>query len=164
MRSVRIINDSAQPVRLEKVMSLSLDMDVFDADQKPFRLLTLDGMWVLERHMNYRDIGYGFQGIASNRGETSHHEQPFLGLVSPGATQHAGEVYGFHFIYSGNFRGQVERDAYDAVRVTSSINPDRFAFALQPGESFRAPEGVMVFSDRAGRYDTYLSTTSTGTT
>ena len=146
MRSVRVVNDGTQPVRLEKIMSLSLDMDIFDSDQRPFRLLTLDGMWVRERHMNYREIGYGFQGISSNRGETSHHEQPFLGLVSPSATQHAGEVYGFHFVYSGNFCGKVERDAYDMIRVTLGINPDRFAFMLQPGGSFQAPEGVMVYS------------------
>ena len=146
MRSMRVINDGSSAVRLEKALSLSLDMDVFDGDQHPFRLLTLDGMWVRERHMNYRDIGYGFQGICSNRGETSHHEQPFLGLVSPNATQHAGEVYGFHLIYSGNFRGQVERDAFDCIRVTLGINPDRFAFTLQPGDSFQTPEGVMVYS------------------
>ena len=126
MRSMKVINDGGSAVRLEKALSLSLDMDVFDGDQHPFRLLTLDGMWV--------------------RGETSHHEQPFLGLVSPNATQHAGEVYGFHLIYSGNFRGQVERDAYDCIRVTLGINPDRFAFTLQPGDSFQTPEGVMVYS------------------
>ena len=146
MRSLRVLNCSDAPVRLEKALSLSLDMDCTDPDQKPFRLLTLDGMWVRERHMNYRDIGYGFQGVSSNRGETSHHEQPFLGLVSPSATQHQGEVYGFHLVYSGNFRGQVERDSYDTIRVTLGINPDRFSFTLQPGESFQAPEGVMVYS------------------
>ena len=146
MRSMRVINDGTESVRLEKALSLSLDMDCTDRNQKPYRLLTLDGMWVRERHMNFRDIGYGFQGVCSNRGETSHHEQAFLGLVSPSATQHEGEVYGFHLIYSGNFRGQVERDSYEALRVTLGINPDRFAFTLQPGQSFQAPEGVMVFS------------------
>ena len=146
MRSMRVINDGQESVRLEKALSLSLDMDCADMNQKPFRLLTLDGMWVRERHMNFREIGYGFQGVCSNRGETSHHEQAFLGLVSPSATQHQGEVYGFHLIYSGNFRGQVERDSYETLRVTLGINPDRFAFTLQPGESFQAPEGVMVFS------------------
>ena len=146
MRSMRVINDGQESVRLEKALSLSLDMDCADMNQKPFRLLTLDGMWVRERHMNFREIGYGFQGVCSNRGETSHHEQAFLGLVSPSATQHQGEVYGFHLIYSGNFRGQVERDSYETLRVTLGINPDRFAFTLQPGQSFQAPEGVMVFS------------------
>ena len=146
MRSMRVINDGQESVRLEKALSLSLDMDCADMNQKPFRLLTLDGMWVRERHMNFREIGYGFQGVCSNRGETSHHEQAFLGLVSPSATQHQGEVYGFHLIYSGNFRGQVERDSNETLRVTLGINPDRFAFTLQPGQSFQAPEGVMVFS------------------
>ncbi|MDO5131839.1 MAG: alpha-galactosidase [Eubacteriales bacterium] len=146
MRSLKVINDSKEPVRLEKALSISLDMDLADADQKPFRLLTLDGAWARERHMNYRDIGYGFQGICSNRGESSHHEHPFLGLVSPSATQHRGEVYGFHLAYSGNFRGQVERDVFDTVRVTLGINPDRFSFVLRPGESFQAPEGIMVYS------------------
>lgn len=141
MRSVRVINDGGTSVRLEKVMSLSLDMD-----QRDFRLLTLDGTWARERHMNYRDIGYGFQGISSNRGESSHQEHPFVGLVSKSATQTEGEVYGFHLVYSGNFRGQVERDFNDSLRVTLGINPDRFAFVLQPGDCFQAPEGVMVYS------------------
>ena len=118
MRSMRVINDGQESVRLEKALSLSLDMDCADMNQKPFRLLTLDGMWVRERHMNFREIGYGFQGVCSNR----------------------------HLIYSGNFRGQVERDSYETLRVTLGINPDRFAFTLQPGQSFQAPEGVMVFS------------------
>lgn len=146
MRSMQVINDSDRPVRLEKAMSLSLDMECADEDQRPFRLLTLDGAWAKERHMHYREIGYGFQGVCSNRGESSHHEQPFIGLVSPSATQHAGEVYGFHFVYSGNFRAQVERDALDAIRVTLGINPDRFAFVLEPGDSFQTPEGIMVYS------------------
>lgn len=141
MRSMRVINDSDSPVRLEKALSLSLDMD-----QQDYRLLTLDGMWVRERHMNYRDIGYGFQGVSSLRGETSHHEQAFLGLVSKTATQLTGEVYGFNLVYSGNFRAMVEKDAYDCLRVTMGINPDRFSYVLQPGASFQTPEGVMVYS------------------
>lgn len=141
VRSVRIENASLQPILLDKIMSVSLDMEQVD-----YRLLTLHGSWGRERHMEYRTIGYGKQSVGSTRGESSHQEHPFLGLVSETATQESGEVYGFHFVYSGNFFAQVEKNQFDGLRISMGIHPQDFRFQLLAGECFTAPEVVMVYS------------------
>ncbi|MCH4191799.1 MAG: alpha-galactosidase [Butyrivibrio sp.] len=142
MRSARLRNASDAPLYLTKVMSLSLDMD-----QKDFSLLTLHGSWARERQMDYRTIGYGRQSVSSVRGESSHQEHPFIGLVSESATQESGSVYGIHFVYSGNFLAQVEKNQFDSLRVSMGIHPENFRYRLMPGETFQTPEAVMVYSE-----------------
>ena len=96
--------------------------------------------------MDFRSIGYGKQNVGSTRGESSHQEHPFVALVSEKATQESGCVYGFHFVYSGNFLAQVEKSQFDSLRVQMGIHPDNFCYQLCPGDSFVAPEVVMTYS------------------
>ncbi|MGN0403141.1 MAG: alpha-galactosidase [Acetatifactor sp.] len=140
-RSLSVRNLSDKSFFLTKLASASLDMD-----QEDYRLLTLHGSWARERHMNYRDIGYGRANVGSVRGESSHQEHPFLALVSEKATRESGSVYGFHFVYSGNFLAQVERTQFDSLRIQMGIHPKNFKFEVRPGEEFFAPEVVMVYS------------------
>ena len=142
VRSVKIINSSDKDIFLTKVMSASLDMDSED-----FELLTLHGSWARERQIDQRPIGYGKTSVGSIKGESSHQEHPFMALVEKGATQERGRVYGFSFVYSGNFLAQAEKSQFDSVRVMMGINPGNFKWQLKPGESFQTPEVVMVYSD-----------------
>lgn len=142
IRSVCIENCGTETVALTKVYSASLDMDASD-----YRMLTLHGSWARERQMEYRQIGYGKQSVGSTRGESSHQEHPFLALVSEDASQETGEVYGFHFVYSGNFIAQAEKNQFDSLRVVMGIHPQDFCWQLAPGECFYAPEVVCVYSD-----------------
>ena len=140
-RSITVKNSSGETIYLTKIMSLSLDMD-----QEDYRMLTLHGSWARERQMDFRNIGYGKQNVGSTRGESSHQEHPFVALVSEKATQESGCVYGFHFVYSGNFLAQVEKSQFDSLRVQMGIHPDNFCYQLCPGDSFVAPEVVMTYS------------------
>lgn len=140
-RSVRIVNHAEHPVYLEKVMSMSLDME-----QKDYRMLSLHGRWAGERTVEYRTIGYGRQDVGSFRGRSSHQEHPFIALVSETATWQQGEVYGFHFVYSGNFYAGVEKNQYDLLRISMGIHPRDFCWQLKPGEEFCAPEVLLVYS------------------
>ena len=142
-RSVRLRNAGGEPIVLTKVLSACLDMDNED-----YSLLTLHGTWARERHMHYRKLGPGYQGVSSQRGETSHQEHPFLALTSPGVTQTQGRVYGMHFVYSGNFRAQAAVDQFDAVRAVMGMDNYHFRWTLAPGESFQAPEVVLTCSDK----------------
>lgn len=142
VRSVKIVNSSDKDIFLTKVMSASLDMDSED-----FELLTLHGSWARERQIDQRPIGYGKTSVGSVKGESSHQEHPFMALVEKGASQEIGRVYGFSFVYSGNFLAQAEKSQFDSVRVMMGINPGNFKWQLRPGESFQAPEVVMVYSD-----------------
>ncbi|MGN0141492.1 MAG: alpha-galactosidase [Roseburia sp.] len=140
-RSVQITNCSSNPIYLTRVMSASVDMEAED-----YRMLTLHGSWARERQMDFRDIGYGRQSVSSSRGESSHQEHPFVALVSEHATEEQGEVYGFHFVYSGNFLAQVEKTQFDSLRVMMGINPKDFCWKLEENETFAAPEVVLTYS------------------
>ncbi|MGN1156390.1 MAG: alpha-galactosidase [Agathobacter sp.] len=142
-RSVKISNMGTKEdaIYLTKVLPACLDMD-----NKDCSLLTLHGSWARERHMQYRKIGHGRQGVFSERGETSHQSHPFIGITTPNITQTQGEVYGMHFVYSGNFHGQVEEDQFHQLRAVMGINPYHFQWKLNAGESFQSPEVVMVYS------------------
>lgn len=140
-RSVSVRNNSEHSFYLTRIMSSSLDMD-----QEDYRLLTLHGSWARERHMDFREIGYGKQSVGSTKGESSHQEHPFMALVSEKADQERGSVYGFHFVYSGNFLAQVEKNQFDSLRVQMGIHPKNFCYEVKPGECFEAPEVILVYS------------------
>ncbi len=141
-RSVKVYNCSKKNIKLTKIFSMSMDMD-----QRDYQMLTLHGSWARERHMEYRTIGHGKQSVGSVRGESSHQEHPFLALVSEKATQEQGEVYGFHFVYSGNFLAQVEENQFDSLRVVMGIHPQNFCYLLEPEQCFSAPEVILVYSN-----------------
>ncbi|MDE5864522.1 MAG: alpha-galactosidase, partial [Lachnospiraceae bacterium] len=131
-----------EPVYLEQVYSACIDMD-----DRSFEMLTLHGSWARERQIERRPLGHGKQMVSSIRGESSHQEHPFLALVTPETTQQTGEVFGMHFVYSGNFIAQTELTQFDAVRMTMGIHPYGFEWKLNPGESFTAPEVILVYSN-----------------
>ena len=140
-RSVRVTNHEAETIALTKVMSASFDMDAED-----YEMLTLHGSWARERQIEQRPVGYGKQSVSSVRGESSHQEHPFVALVSKDATEDQGKVYGVHFVYSGNFLAQVEKNQFDTLRVMMGIHPQDFCWELKQNETFYAPETVLVFS------------------
>ena len=142
-RSVILKNTAEQPIYLTKVMSACLDLDCTD---EKYDILTLHGSWGRERQMERRSLMHGKQSVGSVRGESSHQEHPFIALLSENATQDTGEVYGMHFVYSGNFLAQAELSQFDSIRMTMGIHPENFVWKLEQGESFAAPEVVMTYS------------------
>ena len=140
-RSAIIENEGKEPFYIEKALSACLDMD-----DRGFEVMGLFGSWARERRIQRIPLGYGRQNIASFRGESSHQEHPFLALVTPETTQDTGEVYAMNFVYSGNFIAQAEKSQFDSVRMTMGIHPEGFTWKLEPGESFTAPEVVLVYS------------------
>lgn len=140
-RSVKLVNIGSRSIYLTKVMSACMDMDNME-----FSMLTLHGSWGRERRMQYRKIGYGRQGVFSERGETSHQNHPFFALTTPGTNQTQGEVYAMHFVYSGNFHAQAEVDQFDSVRCLLGISPYNFSWKLEAGGCFQAPEVVQIYS------------------
>ncbi len=142
-RSVRLENTSEDPMNLNRVMSMTIDMDNDD-----YELLTLSGSWARERMMDFRKIGYGDTGVESFRGESSHQFQPFMALVNNHDSQNCGDVYGFAFVYSGNFEAGVCRSQFDSLRLNMGICEKNFCWNLGSGETFYAPEVIMTFSSK----------------
>ena len=140
-RSVRIINESSERILLEKVMSANVDYETSRYD-----LVTLSGAWGRERHIERNCLRSGIQSVESRRGASSHQLNPFFALASKNADEDHGEVYGFNLIYSGNFSAGVEVDQLFKARAYIGINDYDFSWLLESGESFQAPEAVLVYS------------------
>ena len=141
IRSVRFENVSSDTVYLDKIMSMTMDMD-----QDGYKLLTLHGSWARERMMDFREIGFGDTSIESFRGESSHQFQPFMALVQNEDSQDTGKVYGFSLVYSGNFEAGVCKSQFGSLRTYMGIGSKNFRWKLESGESFQAPEVVMTYS------------------
>lgn len=140
-RSVRLENTSEKTIYLDKVMSFTMDMD-----QENYKILTLRGSWARERSMDFREIGYGDTSIESFRGESSHQFQPFMALVRNEDSQDTGKVYGFSFVYSGNFEAGVTKSQFNSLRAYMGIGAKNFRWTLKSGDVFEAPEVVMTYS------------------
>lgn len=142
-RSVKVINQGTETVYLTRVFSACLDMD-----NKDFEAVSLHGSWARERQKQIVPVSHGKYSVESLRGESGHQDHPFMALQTKGTTQKTGEVYAMHFVYSGNFKVQVQSDQFDQVRMIMGIHPTDFTWKLNPGESFQAPEVVMVYSNK----------------
>jgi alpha-galactosidase len=141
IRSVRVKNLSKDEVTIKKILSTNLDIE-----NQEFELITLHGSWARERHIQRIPLGYGKHGVSSVRGESSHQNHPFLAMAAKNTTEDVGEVYGMHFVYSGNFIAQAELTQFDTVRAVMGIHPCDFSWRLKAGEEFIAPEVALVYS------------------
>lgn len=142
-RSAKLINDSAETVKLERLMSMQLDFDTSD-----YVFTTFNGAWAREMKRYDVRVTAGKHVNSSYAGVSSNRANPFVMLSRVGTTEDYGECYGFNLIYSGNHYEAVEVNSYGKTRFVSGINPQSFCFALEPGMEFEAPEAVMTFSNR----------------
>ena len=142
-RSVKITNIGQKHFYLTKVYSACIDMD-----NRDFDMISLHGSWARERYIQRKTLGYGIQNVSSFRGQSGHQDHPFLALVDKNTTQEHGEIYAMNFVYSGNFCAQAEVSQFGFVRMSMGIHPENFCWKLESGESFQAPEVVMVYTDK----------------
>lgn len=140
-RSARFEQIGSETVRLERALSMTLDLPEAD-----YQWLHLDGAWGRERQVTTSPLHQGTQSIYSLKGASSSEHNPFLALSRPQADEHTGEVWGFSLVYSGNFLAQVDVTPYEQARVSLGIHPHYFTWNLREGESFQTPEVVMVYS------------------
>jgi alpha-galactosidase len=140
-RSVRFINEGETNLKLLKIASANVDFR-----QSDFDLISLPGAWGRERYLARTELRPGIQSVESRRGASSHQQNPFMALVSKNTNEDYGEVFGFSFVYSGNFLSSVEVDQFGYSRATMGINPFDFSWLLEPKAEFQAPEVVMVYS------------------
>lgn len=141
-RAVVVKNGGERPVRLERVYSVCLDITFGD-----WELLHFYGQHCMERRPERLPLMRGIQTVASRRGASSHHHNPFVVLMEPAATETRGECIGVMPVYSGNHRTDIEVDQMNSVRLVSGINPDMFSWQLEPGERFVAPEVILCRTD-----------------
>lgn len=142
-RNARFLHKGKEAIVLDRALSACVEFNDMN-----FEMVHLAGAWARERYVKNRKLEMGIQSIQSLRGASSSEHNPFLALKRPDTTEQQGEVYGFSFVYSGNFLAQVEVNTHQMTRVTMGIHPEMFSWQLNAGESFQTPEVVMVYSDQ----------------
>lgn len=141
-RSVVITNKGEKPFKITRALSACVDFDTDKMD-----MITLNGSWARERAVERCRLHHAKQLVDSCKGESSHQNNPFVALCDNNADEDKGEVFGFNFVYSGNFYAQAEVTQHKKTRFLMGINPLDFEWLLEKGESFTCPEVVMVHSD-----------------
>ena len=127
-RYFTIDNQGQDPVKLQKAMSICLDLPGHEYD-----VITLYGCQTAERNVQRRSVGYGNYSIGSRRGASSHDFNPFLALASPDTNEESGDVYAFNLVYSGSFLDEVEVDAQGNTRVGIGLGEENFAYTIEAG-------------------------------
>lgn len=140
-RSTKLINESTQTVRLERLMSTQLDFA-----ERGLLFTTFHGAWAREMEKIQAVVSAGKYVSESRCGTSSSRSNPFVMISKPETTEDNGACYGCNLIYSGNHYEALEATVYGKSRFVSGILPDGFSYLLREGESFEAPEAVMTFS------------------
>ena len=140
-RSVLLSNNGSRPVRINRLMSATLDF--MDSD---YDLIYFAGRHTMEREEVRIPVERGLHAIGSSRGSSSHQYNPSLILCEKNAGEEQGCCYGFSLIYSGNFLMEAEKDQYSQLRINAGINPRGFSWLLNPGDCLESPELVLAFT------------------
>ena len=136
-----IVNMGDTNIFVEKAASLQLDMNRADMD-----FIQFAGAWAKERREHRSSLHAGTQGFVSRRGTSSHQHNPFFCLCDKNADEERGSAYGFHLVYSGNHRTEIEVGQFSTTRVLMGINDEGFAWQLKKGEKFVTPQVLMTYS------------------
>ncbi|MDO4299176.1 MAG: alpha-galactosidase [Lachnospiraceae bacterium] len=140
-RSVRVINAGSQKVYLERLYSASLDFVSGSYD-----FLSFYGRHAMERNCQRTPVSHGSQVIGSRRGTSSHQYSPMMILAERETSERNGSCYAMNFMYSGGFKGEVEKDQYNQTRMSLGLMDEMFRYPLESGEVFYAPEVIMSYS------------------
>ena len=137
VRSSAVRNGSSQTLTVRSLYSLQLDLE--DAG---WEAVTLDGAWIRERQIHRTSLKAGLFGVQSLAGASSAEHNPLMVL------EHGEECCLFNLLWSGDHREIAEVSPYGSVRVLCGINPGSFSWRLHPGETFHAPEAIMLYTHR----------------
>ncbi|MCI9339194.1 MAG: alpha-galactosidase [Dorea sp.] len=142
-RAVLVTNEESNAVYIKRALSGCVEFD-----HQNFDVLTLHGSWERECGPVRTPLRQGKIVTESTRGESGPTDNPFLAVLSCDATEDTGEVFAMNLVYSGNFLGVAQGHHFRGTRIVMGINPVNFSWKLEPGDTFTAPEVVMVYSDR----------------
>lgn len=142
-RSVIIKNAGKAPVTVKKAQSACLDFLHGDYD-----LIKFYGRHAMERNMERMPVSHESTRIGSRRGTSSHQYNPGVILAGKNTNEDSGNCYGMLFVYSGNFLVEAEKDQYDQTRIQMGLTDELFAYPLEAGAEFIAPEVILSYTNK----------------
>lgn len=141
-RSAAFINEGKEDIRIERLMSLQLDLE-----GSGYRFTSFHGDWTREMQRNDVFVSAGRFVNSSNTGFSSNLANPFVMLSERDTSEDAGSCIGCNLIYSGNHYEAAETSGHGKTRFLAGINPETFSWQLPPRERLEAPEAVLTFSE-----------------
>ena len=142
-RSVIIKNAGKAPVTVKKAQSACLEFLHGDYD-----LIKFYGRHAMERNMERMPVSHESTRIGSRRGTSSHQYNPGVILAGKNTNEDSGSCYGMLFVYSGNFLVEAEKDQYDQTRIQMGLTDELFAYPLEAGAEFIAPEVILSYTNK----------------
>ena len=142
IRFSKLINKNDSPIVVKKLSSLELDLS-----SKEFNILALHGTWSNDDQVEYIKLNHSITKISDNHGARGFYYNPSLALTSIKANENSGEVYGFSYIYSGDFQYEFKVDEIDQTRILLGFNEENFEFKLEDGEELETPQSLIVYSN-----------------
>lgn len=139
-RSAELINDSADTIEIEKLMSMQLDL------QGVYNVTHFGGNWTNEMNRFEQTLEHGIFMNSSMTGTSSSRNNPFFMVSEKNCEEDAGICYGFNLVYSGNFEERVDVNAFGKTRVLAGIQSQCFRWQLGSQEHFMTPQSVMTVS------------------
>ena len=138
-----IKNAGKAPVTVKKAQSACLDFLHGDYD-----LIKFYGRHAMERNMERMPVSHESTRIGSRRGTSSHQYNPGVILAGKNTNEDSGSCYGMLFVYSGNFLVEAEKDQYDQTRIQMGLTDELFAYPLEAGAEFIAPEVILSYTNK----------------
>jgi alpha-galactosidase len=141
-RSAVLYNDSDNPVRIDRLLSASVDFY-----ETGLLFTSFHGRWAYEMQKRSSLCKAGkvvCEELAA--GESGSRSNPFVIVSAEDTTEDSGECCGFNLIYSGNHYEALSSNGSSISRFVTGIQPTGFCWTLSKGESFEAPEAVMAYS------------------
>ena len=141
-RRAVITNKSGSPVAVKRAYSFSLCLPYQDC-----AIMSLQGSWAAERSIETIPMHHGVVSIDSKRCTSSATLNPFMGIITKGASETHGKAYGINLVYSSSFVLKAEGTESGDTLITGGINDFDFEWKLGAGECLETPEAVIAFSD-----------------
>lgn len=142
-RKVELFNYASKNITIDSIYSLQLDIDNFGFD-----VVTFDGAWARERHINRRETKPGILVNDSKVGTSSAYHNPLIYVCEKNCEELNGKCYATNLIYSGNHKEIVEVTPYNQTRILTGINDSSFKWILHPNERFSTPEAILSYSEK----------------
>ena len=140
-RAERIYHLGEGKITLEKAQTACLDFVCGDYD-----VVSFYGGHTFERNFQRTPVSHGTFSIGSRRGASSHQYNPMLILCDPKTTETSGNCYSMQFVYSGNFKAEVEKNQVNGTRALMGLMDELFEYPLEQSQVFYTPEVIMSFS------------------
>lgn len=141
-RSAVLYNDGDDPLRIERLLSASVDFY-----ETGLKFTSFHGRWAYEMG-KHESVCTGGKVVSEElaAGESGSRSNPFVMIGRADTTEDHGDAYGFNLIYSGNHYEALSSNAATISRFVCGIQPTGFNWLLGKGERFEAPEAVMTYS------------------